>query len=291
MGPERKRHMPKAASDLNRDFLKEYSSDDSVRKYSKATAGTGIDYLLHHDYGEIYLEVIEKHLPKSRLKSGLRVWEFGCGAGMNLLHLLGVLAQHDIRVDCAYGTDFSETLLEVARRQAASYLTPEQNSKVHFCAARNERLLEDVTNAEGIAPETLLASFDLIFGVNTMRYCHRLATEDKCAAGIRTLLCDGGVCIVIDMNQKFPAFRSRLRDRIIKEKRAYYLPSLDEYVRQFSSAGFEILKSEIFCWIPHSAGSALTTVMRTLTPLLNAVVPNHAMRSLVISRKTPLPRA
>jgi hypothetical protein len=114
--------------------------------------------------------------------------------------------------------------------------------------------------------------------------------EDKCVGAIFDLLTDGGVCIIIDMNQKFPAFRSRFRDRLTKEKGAYYLPSLDEYARPFSSGGFEILRKENFCWIPHSAGPGLTAVMKALTPMLSALVPNRAMRSLVISRKIVHPR-
>jgi hypothetical protein len=43
---------------LNSEFLEEYSSEDSLRRYSKETAGHGISYLLDHDYGEIYFGVI-----------------------------------------------------------------------------------------------------------------------------------------------------------------------------------------------------------------------------------------
>jgi len=156
---------------------------------------------------------------------------------------------------------------------------------VHFCVARNENLIEDVTQGLGIRREALLGSFDLIIGVNTIRYCHRLLNENECVTAISDLLVDGGVCVVIDMNNKFPAFRSRFRDRLTKEQQATYLPTLDEYARPFSSGSFEILKKENFCWIPHSAGSALTTVMKTLTPMLNALAHGSAMRSLVISRK------
>ena len=107
------------------------------------------------------------------------------------------------------------------------------------------------------------------------------------AEGPYELLTEGGVCIVIDMNDRFPAFRSRFRDRMSKVKEAYYLPSLDEYAQPFVSAGFKILKKGNFSWIPHSAGKALTTIMRYMTPLLNGVVRRHSMRSLVISRKPP----
>ena len=88
------------------------------------------------------------------------------------------------------------------------------------------------------------------------------------------------------MNRKFPAFRSRFRERLTQQdEKATLLPTLDEYARPFSSAGFEILKKENFCWIPHSAGVRLTAVMKALTPILNTLAPSRGMRSLVISRK------
>jgi 2-polyprenyl-3-methyl-5-hydroxy-6-metoxy-1,4-benzoquinol methylase len=277
-------------SDLSGDFLKEYSTGESIRRYSKETAGHGISYLLDHDYGKIYLDVIEKYVPKPRLKKGIRLWEFGCGGGMNLLHLVSLIERRGIPLDCAYGTDFSETLIETAKHEATNYLRSKHSDKIRFCVAKNENLIEDVTKGVGISKGALLGSFDVILGVNTIRYCHRLANEDKCVEGLFDLLTDGGVCIIIDMNQNFPVFRSRFRDRLTKDQGAYYLPSLDEHTRPFSSAGFEILKKENFCWIPHSAGRGLTAVMKALTPTLNALVPNRAMRSLVISRK-PVHRA
>jgi 2-polyprenyl-3-methyl-5-hydroxy-6-metoxy-1,4-benzoquinol methylase len=271
---------------LNEEFLEEYSREDSLRRYSKETAGNGISYLLDHDYGEIYFDVIENQIPKSRLEKGVRLWEFGCGAGMNLLHLVSALERRGVPVEYAVGTDFSEALIAVAKQEVKKYLTPEQNKKVQFCVARHESLIEEVTKGLGVREVDLLGSFDVMLGVNTVRYCHRLMKENEVAATITKLLADRGVCIVIDMNDKFPAFRSRLRDRLAKDARAYYLPSLEEYARPFSSAGLEILKRENFCWIPHSAGSGLTAVMRALTPVLNAVAPSRAMRSLVIAQKT-----
>jgi SAM-dependent methyltransferase len=273
-------------SALNGEFLEEYSTEDSLRRYSKETAGNGISYLLDHDYGEIYFNVIENQIPKWRVEKGIRLWEFGCGAGMNLLHLVSGLERRGVAVEHAVGTDFSEALIGAAKRQAQRYLAPEQNQKVRFCVASHENLIEEVTKGLGVCKEALLGSFDVMLGVNTIRYCHRLMKENEVAANITSLLADDGVCIVIDMNDKFPAFRSRFRDRLAKEARARYLPSLEEYARPFSSAGLQILKRENFCWIPHSAGSGLTAVMRALTPVLNTIAPRRAMRSLVIAQKT-----
>jgi SAM-dependent methyltransferase len=273
-------------SDLRQNFLKEYNAEENIRRYMKRTAGYGISYLLEHDYGRIYLEVIEKYIPKARTEKGLRLLEFGCGAGMNLLHLVSVLERRGTAVDFACGTDFSEALIESAKVEAKEALKPELSDKVRFCVAKNESLIADMTGGLGTSRESLVGSFDLIFGVNTIRYCHRLKNEKDCVEDILELLTDGGVCIVIDMNDKFPAFRGRPPARVREGNDSYYLPSLDEYARPFESAGFEILRKDNFCWIPHSAGQSLTAVMRFMTPLLNGIGRRRAMRSLVISRRT-----
>lgn len=271
---------------LNGAFLQEYNSEESIRKYTRDTAGYGISYLLNHDYGDLYLEVLEKYIPKSTRQRGIRLWEFGCGGGMNLIHLVSLMERRGVAWECAYGTDFCEPMIDAAKREAKECLSPEQNAKVRFCLARNESLIGEVTKGLGVKEDELLASFDVMLGVNTIRYNHRLMNQNECAGDIFNLLRDGGVCIVIDMNDKFPAFRSRFREWRSQTDRAYYLPSLDEYARPFSSAGFEILKKENFCWVPHSTGRGLTTVMRALTPMLGALAPSRAMRSLVVSRKS-----
>jgi hypothetical protein len=89
---------------------------------------------------------------------------------------------------------------------------------------------------------------------------------------------------MIDMNDRFPLFRSRLKGSVESPEEAY-LPSLDEYTTPFEQTGFEVMKSENFCWIPHSAGPALTGICRALTPILNATARSRAMRSLVVARK------
>lgn len=270
---------------LQKDFLREYNDGENVRRYMRKTAGHGISYLLQHEYNDIYLEAVDKYLLKVKTGKGLRLLEFGCGAGMNLLHLVSVLEQRGVAVDFACGTDFSEALIESAKVEAAEALDPRLVDKVRFCVATNENLIEDMTIGLGSNRESLVGSFDLILGVNTVRYCHRLKTEDECAEGIHELLRDRGVCIVIDMNDKFPAFRSRFRNRLTKEKESYYLPSLQEYARPFETAGYEILRKDNFCWIPHSGGQPLTTIMRIMTPLLNGIGRRYAMRSLVVGRK------
>jgi len=268
---------------INEKFLEEYGSEDAVRKYTTGTAGFGINYLLRNDYARVYLEAVDSYLRTSPPRP-LRLLEFGCGAGMNIITLVSLLERKGIPVACAYGTDFSPRLVDSAVQEAKSSLTPELAKKLTFHVARNERLAEDLAVARGKPVADLLGFFDLIIGVNTFRYCHRLGKEQDCAADIYRLLRPGGVCVNIDMNNRFPAFRSHLKHSA--DPAECYLPSLEEYATPFKNAGFEIKKKENFCWIPHSAGRSLTNCCRLASPLLNLVARGRAMRSLVVGRKS-----
>lgn len=266
---------------LIKSFTEEYESDEALRKYSTESAGHGINYLLEHEYGKLYLDAIRIHLRTSPRRP-LRVMEFGCGAGMNLIRLVAQLDREQIAVASAYGTDFSVALVDRARREAQQFLSREQHARVSFHVARNERLAGDLAAA---SKETDLAgSFDLIIGVNTFRYCHRLNAQNDCARDIAQLLRPGGVCVMIDMNDRFPLFRSHFKAGPSNPEETY-LPSLDEYASPFERAGLEILTKDNFCWIPHSAGAAMTLVGRALTPILNTVARRFAMRSLVVARR------
>ena len=86
-------------------------------------------------------------------------------------------------------------------------------------------------------------------------------------------------------NDWFPAFRSKLK-HTVEDPAESYVPTLEEYAAPFKTAGFEILKKENFCWIPHSAGRALTFSCRLASPFLNVVARSRAMRSLVVARKS-----
>jgi SAM-dependent methyltransferase len=270
---------------LQDNFLKEYRSHASIRRYTKHTAGHGINYLLDEVYSSLYTDMLEHYMPYSTLQRGLRILEFGCGGGMNILHLVSTLARKGVRVESAYGTDFSDELIAAANRETEEQLPPNHRQRVQFCIGKNETLVKDLSAAIGVSQANLLGTFDLLIGVNTIRYCHRMGTELACVRAIHDLLTNSGISIVIDMNKSFPLFRSRLRDRLTKEKQAYLLPSLDEYARPFTAVGFEILQKKNFCWVPHSAGPTLTSVLKGLTPVLNTLAPAYAMRSLVVARK------
>jgi SAM-dependent methyltransferase len=268
-------------------FFREYTSHEALLKYTRATAGFGISYLLDHDYKKVYLDAL-KHLPRKFGRDGIRMLEFGCGGGMNLLHLVSVFDRDGFNVESAIGTDFSPVLIEAADKEAKSYLNPQQRSRVQFCVAKNETLLDDLSAALGRESLKLENTFHFIIGVNTIRYCHRLAREFDCARDIFRLLAPGGVCVVIDMNNRFPAFRSLLKNKLLSRKQSgeeCYLPSLEEYTAPFYQTGFDVLRSEHFCWIPHSGGPILTALLRSLTPLLNTIACSRAMRSLVVAKK------
>lgn len=265
-------------------FLEEYVSEDAVRKYTAQTAGFGINYLLRNDYARVYLSAVDSYLRTSPPQP-LRLLEFGCGGGMNIIGLVSLLERKGVPVESAYGTDFSPRLVESASQEAKASLTPALAKKVSFHVARNECLAEDLAQSSGRSIEGLVGFFDLIVGVNTFRYCHRLGKEKDCAADIYRMLRTGGVCINIDMNNRFPAFRSRLRGSV-EDPAECYVPTLEEYASPFKTAGFEILRKENFCWVPHSAGRALTISCLLLSPLFNLVAPSRAMRSLVVARKT-----
>jgi len=268
-------------------FFQEYTSQDAILKYSRTTAGFGISYLLDHDYKAVYLEALGQLPPEVRQR-GLRILEFGCGAGMNLLRLVPVLRRGGLQVEKAVGTDFSPVLIEAAKRERKNFLREEEQRDIGFYVAKNETLMDDLSSALGKGRPELENSFDFILGVNTIRYCHRAEKQLDCARDIFNLLAPGGVCVVIDMNDRFPAFRSALKNKLRSNKEneeECYLPSLEEYTAPFQQAGFEVSRSEHFCWIPHSAGRLMTGLLRSLSPVLNTFAGSRAMRSVVVAKK------
>jgi SAM-dependent methyltransferase len=266
-------------------FFREYTSQDAISKYTKATAGGGISYLLDHEYKDVYLKALHS-LPSEILQSGIRILEFGCGGGMNLIHLLSVLRKEGVQFETAVGTDFSPVLIEAAKSEAKNYLTPETLRRIEFHVAKNESLVADLASGRGTTEAELKGSFHLVLGVNTIRYCHAAGKEMDCVQNIFDLLIPGGVCVAIDMNNRFPLFRSDWKNRLRRQKEEQcYVPSLEEYTAPFVRVGFEILRSEHFCWVPHSASGALQRLTVALSPVLNAVAQSRAMRSLVVASR------
>ena len=98
---------------MNRNYLEEYTSHDAILKYSTKSAGHGINYLIENVYGPIYDDAIA--ISRRGTAAPLRILEFGCGAGMNLIALLSRCEKNSIPVEIAYGTDFSDVLIDSAR--------------------------------------------------------------------------------------------------------------------------------------------------------------------------------
>ena len=276
----------KTQDPLNLDvFMDEYTRDDIIARYISRSAGAGIAYVLTNVYSSIYLEVIKKLIAERPKQHPFRVMEYGCGGGMNLLKLIELLQSQGAALDRAYGTDFSAPMIEAARKEAAEHLPPSLNSKITYAVAANETLAPDLARDTGVPLAQLKNSLDLIVGVNTSRYAHRLKKEKDSTRDIFDLLRPGGYSVMIDMNRYFPLFRSKLRDVLTRPKYEYYIPSLKEYARPFREVGFDIKETRNFCWVPHSASPSLLSLCRTLTPVLDACCSPFAMRSLVIAQK------
>lgn len=266
-------------------YLDEYTRQDIIARYISKTAGAGIAYVLTHEYGPIYLEVLKALLVRRPQGRSFRIIEYGCGGGMNMLKIIELLQGQGAILDKAYGTDFSQPMIEAARSEAGQHLPADLNAKIGYVVAGNGSLASDLARGIGAKPPDLHGTFDLILGVNTFRYAHRLKQENDCARDIFNLLRPGAYSVMIDMNRRFPFFRSKVRDLLTRPKHEYYLPSLKEYARPFQQQGFIIRQRRNFCWIPHSANSRLLSLCRTLTPVLDACFSPLAMRSLVIAQK------
>jgi SAM-dependent methyltransferase len=271
-------------------YLMEYTDYDGLDKYITNTAGKGIQYILTHVYGPLYSEIIDSIRIRAGTNKDFRVLEYGCGAGMNLHYIYKLLVSKNVSISAAIGTDFSQPLLDAAEKERNTFIDTENRKKITFLQASNESLLHDLAQALSQEESSLRNSFDLIVGVNTFRYAARLHKQSNCANDIASLLAPGGYSIMIDMNNRFPLFKSRLRNRNSMPKAQTWLPSLEEYAAPFMSANLEIVQAKHFCWIPHSASDPILLAARLLTPFLDFVAPSFAMRSLVVARKEENPR-
>ena len=70
--------------DTSSRVFSEYLTHDAILKYTRATAGYGISYLLDHDYKTVYLQALAV-LPQDVKRQGVRILEFGCGGGRGLV--------------------------------------------------------------------------------------------------------------------------------------------------------------------------------------------------------------
>ena len=273
-------------SQVNIDvYMQEYTRDDIIAKYISDSAGAGIAYILKHVYAPVYLRTIRELISARPKGHNFRVMEYGCGGGMNLLRIAELFRAEGAALEGAYGVDFSPPMIEAARREAHAHLPEDLKSKLTYAVAGNENLMSDLCRELHLSRKDLAGTFDLIVGVNTTRYAHRLEREQQLSDDIYTLLRPGGQTIMIDMNKYFPFFRSRVREGFPRKGDESYIPSLAEYTRPFKDAGFEIKTSRNFCWIPHSANPNLLRICRTVAPVLDLCCSPLAMRSLIVGRR------
>jgi SAM-dependent methyltransferase len=266
---------------------REYAAPETIRRYERRTAGEGINHLLREEYGPIFLE---SALAVSG-PSPMRMLEFGCGAGMALHYLTEALGERGVDVELAIGTDFVPGMVSAARAEVERYGSEFAQARMRFAVATNETIVQGIAEELGSPPDSLNGTFQLALGVNTFRYAVRHGTADEVVAQLEALLAPGGRVVMIDMNDRFPYGIKPRRPVPGKESRypirlrTEALPSLAEYTRPFADAGFEVLRREHFCWIPHSASGFRFRLARALTPHLDRLIGDRAMRSLVVARK------
>lgn len=266
----------------------EYDAHETILRYRRATAGEGINYLLTDLYGPLLLQAARDALQDTGAKS-LRVVEFGCGAGMAIHYLIEVLRQEGIEVELAVGADFVPAMIEAANHELQEFADEWTKQRLRFVVATNEELAEQLPAGLGAPADALAGSFHMALGVNTFRYPVRHGTGATAVAQLERMLQPGGRVVVIDMNDRFPYGLKPKRDerggRIPYRFGTAELPTLDSYAAPFGDANFEVLRKGHFSWMPHSARGARFRLMRVAAPLLDRVVPDRAMRSLVIARR------
>ena len=184
----------------NESYWREDTSKNAILTYSRATAGFGISYLLDHDYKDVYLDALSC-LPSQIRENGIRILEFGCGAGMNLFHLTSVLNRQGISFT-ALGTDFSPVLVNAAKREANGLRS------IDFHIARNEHLINDLSTALHTERRKLEKSFQFIFGVTHSLLSRCQNRNGQCAGSFR-FACAGWDLRRHRHEQSFSAFQER----------------------------------------------------------------------------------
>jgi SAM-dependent methyltransferase len=256
-----------------------------------------MDHALKNVYQPIYRKVIQAILSERPVRHRVRILEYGCGGGMNLLELVELFHAVGLRVENAIGTDFSPGMIEAARNEAERRLSGGLNAVVRYVIARHETLVSDLASNKGTQPRDLYSSFDFVLGVNTFRFTHRQKQENAFARELFALLRPGGYSVMIDMHRGVRFRGSRLHDRCTQSQLGSYLPTCREYSRAFQRVGFVITDARpFFCctslpvctWLPDVMKLSLLASCRVLRPLLDACLPPFAKHLVVIAKK-PIP--
>lgn len=270
------------------DF-KHYDRPETVQRYRRRTAGAGINFLLPNVYGPLFLDELHAALADTGAER-LRILEFGCGAGMALHYLTEELGKQGIDVELAVGADFVPAMVGAAQQDLDEFGTSWAKERVRYVVASNEELEAGVAEGLGTTVDALAGTFHLAIGVNTFRYAIRHGNSEAVVGNLGRLLAPGAHIVVVDMNDRFPyGMRPTRREPgeqglPIHFGRAW-LPTLEGYAEPFASDGFDVLRQERFCWIPHSSTGLRFWLARAGGPVLDKLVPDHAMRSLVVARK------
>jgi SAM-dependent methyltransferase len=280
---------PRLRSEDDGDFA-EYDAAETVARYRRSTAGEGINYLLPRVYGPIFISAARAAAAETGAKR-LRIVEFGCGAAMALHFLTEALLAEGTDVELAVGADFVPRMVEGASLDVAEYGSETARERMRFAVASNEELAAGLAEAFDTSVDALAGTFHLAIGVNTFRYPIRHGTAAAAVEQLHRLLAPGGRVVVIDMNDRFPYGVKPKRRLPGQTGRLPFrlgnapLPSLEGYARPLAEGGFEVLERRKCCWIPHSACGVRFRLAKATEPVLDRLVPDRAMRSIVVARR------
>jgi SAM-dependent methyltransferase len=275
-------------------YLAEYSQPTIIARYLSGTTVPAFAYLVRAVYRPIYQEIVQTLVSHNPEHHGFRILEYGCGGGMNLLQLIRLFQAQGARLADAIGTDFSPPMIEAARSEAKQQLPVELNAVTTYLVARHETITRDLASGLGAPLRELQNTFDLILGVNTFRYAHRLKKDETFARELFALLRPGGYSIMIDMNRGFRFVGSRVHDLCTRAKQRYYIPSVRQYSGSFLEAGFVITQARTFygltrlalgSWVPALVEVPMHSLFRALRPTLDTYLSPFARHALVIAKK------
>lgn len=258
-----------------------YDLAGNIKRYRSATARPGKHFMLRSTYLPAFLDSLSSAVRDSKAEAA-RTLEFGCGGGMATFYLADELRRRGVPVELMVGADLVPNMIAAARKDLADNGGEWTMERLRFVVAPHERLIDDLPVGLGLGLEELEGSFHLAFGVSTFRYAVQEGTAAHVVAQFHRLLAPGGRVVMFDMNSRFPYGK-----HAPQEKHASFsgVPTLDQYARPFSDAGFEIMRRDMLGWVPHSAKGLEFWAARAASPVLGLVAPSRAMRSLVIARK------